>query len=63
MSRSGETLAMSSKEEQEEEEEEEEDKEEGVDEEEQGEDTIKVGGEDGDVEEAKTNDSTEMECR
>ena len=59
MSRSGETLAMSSKEEQEEEEE----KEEGVDEEEQGEDTIKVDGEDGDVEEAKTNDSTEMECR
>ena len=60
MSRSGETLAMSSKEEQEEEEE----KEEGVDEEEQGEDTIKVDGEDGDVEqETKTDDSTEMECR
>ena len=61
MSRSGGALAMSSKEEDEEEEEE---KEEGVDEEEQGEDTIKVDGEDGDMEqETKTDDSTEMECR
>ena len=57
MSRSSEALAMSSREEEEEEQEEEE--EEGG-EDEAGEETIKV---DGDEDETKTDDSTEMECR
>ena len=52
MSRSSEALAMSSREEEEEEEEGGED--------EAGEETIKV---DGDEDETKTDDSTEMECR
>ena len=56
MSRSSEALAMSSREEEEEEQEEEE---EGG-EDEAGEETIKV---DGDEDETKTDDSTEMECR
>ena len=55
MSRSSEALAMSSREEEEEEEEEE-----GGGEDEAGEETIKV---DGDEDETKTDDSTEMECR
>ena len=58
MSRSNEALAMSSREEEEEEEEEGETGEGGEDE--AGEETIKV---DGDDEETKTDDSTEMECR
>ena len=58
MSRSNEALAMSSREEEEEEEEEGESGEGGEDE--AGEETIKV---DGDDEETKTDDSTEMECR
>ena len=57
MSRSSEALAMSSREEEEEEQEEE--GEEGG-EDEAGEETIKV---DGDEDETKTDDSTEMECR
>ena len=65
MSRSGEALAMSSREEEEEEEEEEEGEkgEEGGDEEEEGEETIKVDGNGDEEEETKTDHSTEMDCR
>ena len=57
MTRSGETLAMSSREEEEEEEGE------GGDEEEGGEDTIKVDGDVDVEEELKPEDSSEMDCR
>ena len=60
MSRSNEALAMSSREEEEEEEEEEEGETGEGGEDEAGEETIKV---DGDDDETKTDDSTEMECR
>ena len=67
MTRSGETLAMSSREEEEEEEEEGEEgegaNEEEGDEEEGGEDTIKVDGDVDVEEELKPEDSSEMDCR
>ena len=62
MTRSGETLAMSSREEEEEEEGEGANEEEG-DEEEGGEDTIKVDGDVDVEEELKPEDSSEMDCR